>query len=407
MTAATTAARPGTQQHASRLVAMLLAARLRSLRHKVGGLFAHWPGRLACIGVVLVSARLLWILAAPPSARTPAIPDGILQDVLGVLLIGALTVWGSHSLTRTPVILNTGDIGIVDSGALIRVSLTTGVLARLPAPAIGGLYLSAILVGMAPTQWASLDSRLRLWAVLTALGAWMTSARLACGCAAWAWPQTRPLLTLVWWTPAAAVLWIMTSRAPEQGLRALKVLGDVFTVLTGRWWPTMLLAAAAALTYAAVIALAPRLTPVWAAPAYQIAAILDLADSRDASAALALMRPARTRSGRMPDFVQGAAAFAVHQWWEAKRRHTGRTVIFEALAAYAVGHLVGRLLPEWWPLAFLIVGGFAASSCALDGALAEARYPCSLRRAALAAAPWKWARGAASYRRRKRGRSVC
>ncbi|SDM50765.1 hypothetical protein [Actinomyces ruminicola] len=393
MTAATTAARTSSRQQASRLVAVLLAARLRSLRHKVGGLLTHWPGRLACIGVVLVSARLLWILAAPPSARTPAIPDGILQDVLGVLSIGALTVWGSHSLTRAPVILNTGDIGVVDSGSLIRVSLTAGVLARLPAPAIGGLYLSAVLVGLAPAQWASLDSRLRLWAVLAALGAWMTSARLACGCATWAFPRVRPLLTLAWWSPAAELACSVLARVPEQGVGALHVLGRVFTVLTGHWLSAMLLAAATAVTHAVVMVLAPRLTPLWAAPAYQLAAILDLAESRDASAALALMRPARARSGRMPGFVRGAAAFAVRQWWETKRRHTGRAFVFEALAGYAAGRLVGWLLPEWWPLAFLIVGGFAASSCTLDGALAEARYPLfaaasSTRRSALEVGAW-------------------
>ncbi|WP_103062965.1 hypothetical protein [Actinomyces qiguomingii] len=378
---------------APRLIAILLAARWRSIRHKVGGMLTHWPGRLACIGVVLVSARLLWILVAPPYARASAIHDPLLRDALGAALVGGITVWGARSVARPPVIMGTGEIGVVDSGLLIRAPLTAGVLARLPAPVIGGLYVAAVLISLAPAWWANLDSRLRLWAVLTALGAWMTSARLACGCAAWAWPRTRPLLTLAWWTPAAAVLWIVTARVPEQGVGALNVLGDVFTVMTARWWPTVLLAAAAAGTYAAVIALAPRLTPVWAAPAYQIAAILDLADSRDASAALALMRPAHARSGRMPAVVHGAAAFAVRQWWEAGRRHSGRVLVSEALAAYAVGHLVGLLLPQWWLLAFMIVGGFAVSSGALDGAVAQAHYPLfatasSTRRSALAVGAW-------------------
>lgn len=378
---------------APRLIVVLLLARWHGIRHKVGGMLTHWPGRLACIGVVLVSARMLWILVAPPSARASAVPESLLQDVLGAALVGAVTVWGAHSVARPPVIAGTGDIGIVDSGLLIRAPLTAGVLARLPAPAIGGLYLTAVLVGLAPAWWASLDSRLRLWAVLGALGAWLTSARLACSCAVWAWPRTRPLLTLTWWAPVAAVLWIVTARVPEQGVGALNVLGDVFTMLTAHWWPIMLLAAATVLTYAVVIAVAPRLTPLWAAPAYQLAAILDLADSRDASAALALMRPARARSGRMPAVVHGAAAFAVRQWWEAGRRHSGRVLVFEALAAYAVGHLVGLLLPDWWPIAFLIVGGFAASVCASDGAPAEARYPLfaaasSTRRSALTVGAW-------------------
>ncbi|CED91600.1 hypothetical protein [Actinomyces succiniciruminis] len=370
-----TAARQRARQHVSRLVLVLLEARLRGVRHKAVGLLKSWPGRLAGIAVVVVSGRLLWILIAPPSGRASAIPDWLLRDVLGVLLLVALTVWGTRSAARVPIILNTGDIGIVDSGPLIRVLLISGIVARLPAAAIGSLYLTAVLTGVAPTQWAELESRLCLWTVLSSLGVWMTSARLACGCVAWVFPRTRPLLTLAWWSPTTVLVCSVLARVSEQGVRALNLLGDIFMTLTGHWRSAILLAAATALIYAVVIAVAPGLTPLWAAPAYQLAAILDLAESRDASAALALMRPAHASSGNMPAVVRGAAALVIRQWWEAGRRHSGRVLVFEALAAYGVGRLIGWLLPEWWPIAFLIVGGFAASSCALDGALAEARYP--------------------------------
>ncbi len=385
----------GTYAHpcSLRLVVMLLGTRLRSARHKAHNLLAQWPGRIVFIGVILASARLLWILVAPPPDSALANYEELLHDVLGALLLSVTSIWGSRSLSRVPAILNTGDVGIADPGLLIRSSLTASILARLPVPVIGGLYLTAVLVGLAPTQWTTLDTRVCLWAALGAFGVWMASARLAGSCVAWVSPRARQLLILAWWFPVAVVLCVVIPRVPEQGAGALNLLGDIFMTLTEHWLSAMLLVLGAAFNYAVIVVCAPWFTPLWALPAYQIAAILDLADSRDPSAALALTRPAYAHSGRVPGFVNGPVTFSVRQWWEAGRRHTGRVLVFKALAAYGVGRLIGWLLPEWWPIAFLIVGGFAASSCALDGALAEARYPLfsaasSTRRNALCVGAW-------------------
>lgn len=377
-----------------RLVIVLLVSRSLSISHKVRGLLAHVPGRILCVVVVAITVRLLSFLDPAASPRSSIAPEWLVQDLLGLVFTCVFVMSGARSPGRPPFILNTGDIGLLDVAVLARVSLTAGIISRLPGIALGGIYLTAVLVGIAPESWPNLYSRLVLWLVLVALGFWMTSARLICGCAAWAVPRSRLPLTLAWLAVPGPVLVRVLTRIDSDGVRSIDVFGDLIGLLMAHAGAALVTALGLALVnYMVVVAMAPRLTPLWALPAYQVGAILDLAGGGDASAALALVRPPRARSRHVPGLVHGHPAFTVRQMWEAARRRTGRVVLGEVLVAYILSCLVGRFLPRWWQVAILVLGGLVIAPCVRDGALAESRYPLysavsATRSAALSAAFW-------------------
>ena len=100
----------------------------------------------------------------------------------------------------------------------------------------------------------------------------------------------------------AQVLVRVLTRIDSDGVRSIDVFGDLIGLLMVHAGAALVTALGLALVnYMVVVAMAPRLTPLWALPAYQVGAILDLAGGGDASAALALVRPPRARSRHSVD----------------------------------------------------------------------------------------------------------
>lgn len=161
------------------------------------------------------------------------------MDLMGLSIAAALGVLGTRAPSRPPVILNTGDAGVLDIGVFSRVIVVAALMPRLPGTALAAPYGTAVLVGVAPEPWPNAESRVILWSILLVLGVWITSSRLVCSCVGWLVPQSRPLLTLTGLTvPGALALTAMT-RVGSEGILSLDVLGEIIRIIMAHAGATM------------------------------------------------------------------------------------------------------------------------------------------------------------------------